>query len=334
MATMVDAPAHVPVQLARVVELLAQAPAGLIIDATVGAGGHAVAVARARKDRFGQAPVLGFDRDPDAAARAQAHLDAEGVDADVVNAGFETFEDALEQRGAERVAGMLFDLGVSSMQLDQDDRGFSYRRDAPLDMRMDPAPGIASAADIVNRDDVADIARILREFGEERFARRIADAIVRARPITRTVELAEIVKNAIPAAARRTGGHPATRTFQALRIAVNGELAVLDDVLPRAIARLDVGGVLVVISYHSLEDRCVKRAFADAARGCVCPPRLPVCGCGRRQLVEYLVRRPQRPDPDEVAANPRARSALLRAVRRIDGDDQPAPERADEPGRP
>jgi 16S rRNA (cytosine1402-N4)-methyltransferase len=205
------------------------------------------------------------------------------------------------------------------MHVDRPERGFSYRQDGPLDMRMDPTQQL-TAADLVNDLDRGELARLLRRHGDERFADRIAARIVDARPLDSTVELAEVVRSAIPAAARRTGGHPATRTFQALRIAVNAELEALEAVLPTAIARLAPGGVCVALAYHSLEDRLVKRAFADAARGCICPPGLPVCACGRVPLVEHLVRRPERPDEAETLANPRATAARLRAVRRLPGD--------------
>ena len=222
----------------------------------------------------------------------------------------------LDDEGVEQVAGVLMDLGVSSMHLDRADRGFSYRQDGPLDMRMDASQS-RSAADLVNDLDVTQLTDIIRRYGEERFAHRIADAIVAARPVDGTARLAEIVRDAIPAATRRTGGHPATRTFQALRIAVNDELASLAATLPVAIDRLAEDGVLVVLSYHSLEDRIVKRVFAEAAAGCVCPPRLPVCACGRTPRVEHVVRRPRTATAAERAENPRAGSVKLRAVRRL-----------------
>jgi 16S rRNA (cytosine1402-N4)-methyltransferase len=211
---------------------------------------------------------------------------------------------------------VFLDLGISSMHVDRAERGFSYRQPGPLDMRMDPS-STTTAADLVNDLEVRELARILRRYGDERFADRIARAIVAARPLTSTTELAEVVRDAIPQAARRTGGHPATRTFQALRIAVNAELEALEAILPTAIERLAPGGVFAVLSYHSLEDRLVKRAFADAATGCICPPGLPVCACGHTPAVEHVVRRPERPDEDELATNPRASAARLRAVRRL-----------------
>ncbi len=309
--------AHVPVLLDRVVQLLVDAPSGPVVDATLGAGGHARAVLEARRTRHGHAELIGIDRDPDALELAASRLADLGPDVEValLRARFDALESLLDERGTERVAGVLFDLGLSSMHVDRAERGFSYRHDGPLDMRMDPATP-RSAADLVNELDTAELARLIGRYGEEPMAGRIATAIVAARPVTRTVELAELVRDAIPAARRRRGGHPATRTFQALRIAVNGELEALEAVLPVAIERLAVDGRCVAISYHSLEDRLVKRAFADAARRCTCPPGLPVCACGRVPLVDPLVRRPERPEPEEVAVNPRASAARLRAVRR------------------
>ena len=309
---------HVPVMLDRIVGLLADAPDGPIVDATLGAGGHAVAVAAARVARHRRAELVGIDRDPDALALATARLaEVDGLTVHTVQRRFDDLADVLDELGIDRVAGVLLDLGISSMHVDRPDRGFSYRQEGPLDMRMGPdAP--RTAAQLIADTDEVDLARILQRYGDERFARRIARAIKQADPApTTTVELATIVRDAIPAAARRHGGHPATRTFQALRIAVNGELDALERVLPDTIARLAPGGVAVVLAYHSLEDRLVKRAFTDAATGCICPPDLPVCACGRVPLVEHLVRRPERPGDDEVARNPRASAARLRAVRRL-----------------
>ncbi|GGI04311.1 ribosomal RNA small subunit methyltransferase H [Egicoccus halophilus] len=312
-------PPHVPVLLDRVVALFADAPEGVYLDGTLGAAGHAAAVLEARARRHGRASLVGLDRDPHALALAETRLARVGdaVETTLVRTRFDALGEVLDGLGIERVAGIFLDLGISSMHVDEAARGFSYRQDGPLDMRMDPDLP-RSAADLVNQLEPRELARILRRFGDERFADRIARAVVAARPLTRTTELAEVVRNAIPAAARRTGGHPATRTFQALRIAVNGELEALEQVLPAALERLATGGVLAVLSYHSLEDRPVKRAFAAAATGCVCPPNLPVCACGRTPLVEHVIRKPERPDADEVAVNPRATAARLRAVRRLE----------------
>jgi 16S rRNA (cytosine1402-N4)-methyltransferase len=316
--TVTDQP-HVPVMLDRCVELLADAPDGVYVDATLGAGGHAVAVLRARLERHGRAALLGLDRDPDALDLAKARLARELPDdrvrVDLYETRFDGLEAALEAEGYDRIACALLDLGISSMHVDRAERGFSYRQEGPLDMRMGPdAP--RTAEEVVNTYDVGQLAHVIRHHGEERFADRIARAIVAHRPVTTTTQLAEIVRDAIPAAARRTGGHPATRTFQALRIEVNGELEALENVLPVVIDRLQPGGICVVLSYHSLEDRLAKRAFTDAARGCICPPDLPVCACGRVPIVDLVVKRPERPDEDEIAANRRASAARLRAVRK------------------
>jgi 16S rRNA (cytosine1402-N4)-methyltransferase len=311
---------HVPVLLDRVVELLAAAPDGVVVDATLGAGGHAAAILMARRERFGRATLVGLDRDPTALTLAEERLAPlvadPRVEVAIVRTRFDHLGAVLDAEGHARIAGILLDLGISSMHVDEADRGFSYRQAGPLDMRMDPDQA-TTAATLVNELDARELAALLRRYADERFAERIARAIVAARPLTTTTELAEVVRDAIPAAARRTGGHPATRTFQALRIAVNGELAALEAALPVALDRLVPGGVAVVLAYHSLEDRIVKRAFAAAARGCVCPPDLPVCACGRTPQVEHLVRRPQRPSETEIAHNPRASAARLRAVRRL-----------------
>ena len=310
---------HVPV-LRDVVTDLLERPDGVVVDVTLGAGGHAAAIVARRLQLWGRADLLGIDRDESALALARQRLDQEMDDPRVsirlVHARADELARVLDEQGIDRVAGVLMDLGVSSMHLDRSERGFSYRQDGPLDMRMDTSRG-RTADDLVNGMDSVQLADIIRRYGEERFAHRIADAIVAARPIAGTVHLAEIVRAAIPAATRRTGGHPATRTFQALRIAVNDELVSLESTLPVAIDRLMDDGVLVVMSYHSLEDRIVKRAFVDAATGCVCPPRLPVCACHRTPRVEHVVRRPIVPDAAELARNPRSASVKLRAVRRL-----------------
>ncbi|MBW3657253.1 MAG: 16S rRNA (cytosine(1402)-N(4))-methyltransferase RsmH [Actinobacteria bacterium] len=311
---------HVPVLLDRVVALLADAPDGIYLDGTLGAAGHATAVLAARDDRYGSAHLVGIDRDPTALALAADRLAElpDTVGRDLVEARFDAAPAVLDDLGVDRVAAVLLDLGISSMHVDRAERGFSYRQEGPLDMRMGPdAP--RTAADVVNGYDLRDLALVLRRFGEEKFADRIARAIVdrrEARPFEVTTDLAEVVRDAIPHAARRTGGHPATKTFQALRIEVNGELTALEAVLPALLDRLAPDGVMAVLAYHSLEDRIVKRAFADAANGCICPPGFPVCACGRVPLVEHVVRRPERPDELEIADNPRASAARLRAVRR------------------
>jgi len=310
---------HVPVLRDTVTHLL-ERPDGVVVDVTLGAGGHAAAIVARRLQLWGRAELLGIDRDESALALARQRLEQEIDDPRVrvrlVHARADELARVLDEQGIDRVAGVLMDLGVSSMHLDRSERGFSYRQDGPLDMRMDTSQS-RTADELVNGMDSVQLADVIRRYGEERFAHRIADAIVAARPIAGTVHLAEVVKGAIPAATRRTGGHPATRTFQALRIAVNDELVSLESTLPVAIDRLMEDGVLVVMSYHSLEDRIVKRAFADAATGCVCPPRLAVCACGRTPRVEHVVRRPVGPDAEELARNPRSASVKLRAVRRL-----------------
>jgi 16S rRNA (cytosine1402-N4)-methyltransferase len=307
----VTTPAHVPVLRDRCVALLAPAatPDGVLVDATLGLGGHADALLAATSGTR----LLGLDRDPEALRRAGERLAPYGTRVRLVHAVYDALPDVLD---GERADGVLFDLGVSSLQLDEAERGFSYAHDAPLDMRMDPTTG-PTAADVVNTYPVDALTRILREYGEERFAARVAHAIVAGRPWTSTAPLADTVRTAIPAATRRHGGHPAKRTFQALRIEVNGELAALASAVPAALAALRVGGRLVVLAYHSLEDRTVKRAIAEGLRGCVCPPGLPVCACGREPVLRLLVRGAETPTDAEIAENPRAASARLRAVERV-----------------
>jgi len=314
----VDAP-HVPVMLDEVVGLMRMAPPGPVVDATLGAGGHAIAIATARRDDDSGGVVLGIDRDPDALELArQRFAGVAGVELATAQVRFDHLAEEVEARSWPGVAGILVDLGVSSMHLDRAERGFSYRTDGPLDMRMGPdAP--RTAAQLIDEVDVDDLARILRDHGEERHAGRVARAIVAARPIATTTALAEVVAAAMPpSAAGRDRGHPARRTFQALRIAVNGELDALRAVIPQAIDVLVPGGVLAVLAYHSLEDRIVKRAFADAASDCSCPPDLPVCACDTVPSVAPLVRRAGRPGAAEVAANPRASAARLRAVTKLE----------------
>ncbi|HDL49124.1 MAG TPA: 16S rRNA (cytosine(1402)-N(4))-methyltransferase RsmH [Actinobacteria bacterium] len=292
---------HRPVMVDEVVDLLRPVPDGIIVDATYGGGGHSRALAR----QLGH-PILAIDRDPDAAS----------LSAGVRARNFRDLASLLEEEGVDEISGALFDLGVSSHQLDEPARGFSYRTHGPLDMRMGPDAATA-AGEMVNEWDENDLARILRTLGEERFADRVARAIVRARPIRDTVQLADVVRDAIPAATRRTGGHPARRTFQALRIAVNEELEALESGLDAAVDSLTPGGRCVVISYHSLEDRIVKRRFLSGSQGCVCPPDLPVCGCGQSAELRILTRRPVTPREEEIAGNPRARSAKLRAAEKV-----------------
>jgi len=308
---------HVPVMLERCVALLAPAlaaPGAVFVDATLGLGGHSEEVLR----RFPGVRLVGLDRDPEALARSGERLAGYAERITLVHAVYDELPRVLAGLGLERVDGVLFDLGVSSLQLDEASRGFAYAQDAPLDMRMDQTRGV-TAAEVVNTYPAADLARVLREYGEERFARRIADAVVRERtrePFTRTARLAELVRAAIPAATRRTGGHPAKRTFQALRIEVNGELGALEQALPAAVDALAVGGRVVVLSYHSLEDRLVKRTLAAGATS-TAPADLPVVLPEHEPQLRLLTRGAEVPTDDEVAANPRAASARLRAAERI-----------------
>ncbi len=310
---------HEPVMQAEVVALFAPVPPGVVIDATVGAGGHASALL----DAHPHLRVLGIDRDPDAVTAAKEKLARFGDRATVRQAPFNRLADEMEQSAGssgDPVTGVLFDLGVSSPQLDRAERGFSYRHDGPLDMRMDRSSG-PSAADVVNTWSVDDLSRLFAANGEGRFARRIARAVVAARPFTTTGQLAETVRTAIPAATRRTGGHPARRVFQAVRIAVNDELRLLEETLPTAVEVLAPRGRCVAISYHSGEDRIVKAAFTQAETGgCVCPPGLP-CACGAVPVGRLVFRGARRPTPEERSRNRRAESARLRAVERLDPSD-------------
>ena len=303
---------HRPVMVDEVVALFAPVPPGVVVDATVGGAGHAVALL----DAHPHLELLAIDRDPSAVAAARGTLAPYGRRASVVRARFSTLDEVLAADGGARaVTGVLLDLGVSSPQLDRAERGFSYRDAGPLDMRMDPDQGV-SAADLVNTMAQDDLARLFAAHGEARFARRIARAVVAARPLSTTAQLADVVSSAIPAAARRRG-HPARRVFQALRVTVNDELEELSSALDAAVEVLVPGGRCVAIAYHSGEDRLVKAAFARAVTGgCVCPPGLP-CTCGAEPLGRLLFRGARRPTPAEVAANPRAESARLRAFERL-----------------
>ncbi len=308
---------HVPVLLDRVVALLAPAldhEGAVLVDATLGLGGHTEAVL----ERCALARVVGIDRDPQALALAGERLGSYGARFTGVHAVYDEIPDVLDDLGLDAVDAVLFDLGVSSLQLDVVERGFAYRADAPLDMRMDGTRG-ATAADVLNTYPAADLARVLREYGEERFARQIARAVVRAReshPFTTSARLVELLYDVIPAPARRTGGHPAKRTFQALRMEVNEELAVLRRALPAAIDAISVGGRVVVEAYHSLEDRLVKHAFADATRSDV-PEDLPFVPAGHEPAFRLVTRGAEKADSTEVDRNPRAASVRLRALERL-----------------
>ncbi len=296
---------HDPVMLAEIVAEAADAPDGVWLDCTLGGAGHARAVLEAH----GGLRLIGLDRDPDALAAAGERLADLGDRAELHRCRFDALDRALDDAGVDRLAGFLFDLGVSSPQLDVAERGFSFRHDGPLDMRMDP-DGARTAADLVNTADHGTLARVLSRYGDERFAGRIASAIIDHRPITRTAELAEIVVQAIPAAARRTGGHPAKRTFQAIRIEINDELTVLGPALDAAIDRLDTGGRGLVLTYHSGEDRITKSVIRDRTTD-----HTPV-GLAVRHEPDFAALRPlaRKASDDECARNPRARSARLRGL--------------------
>lgn len=301
-----DADYHRPVLAEVVVELLAPVLPGVVVDATFGGGGHT----RRLLDEFGDdVTVIALDRDPEALANARE------LRATVVEANFAEISNAVSSVTDEAVSGVLFDFGVSSHQLDEARRGFSYRREGPLDMRMGPDADL-TADEIVNEWPAAEIARIIRNYGEEPLAKRIARAIVAARPIDSTATLSTIIADAMPAA-RRRAGHPARRTFQAIRIAVNEELEAVASGVSQAVDMVRPGGRVVAISYHSLEDRIVKQEFAARARGCTCPPDLPVCGCGNTAEVRVLTRKPMRAGAEEIETNNRARSAVLRAVEKL-----------------
>ena len=308
--------AHVPVLLDRVLALVApplEQAGSVLVDATLGLGGHAEAVLRACP----QAHLVGIDRDPHAIEQAGARLHPYASRTTLVHAVYDELPDVLERLGHTRVQGVLFDLGLSSMQVDVRERGFAYAHDAPLDMRMDPSHG-RTAADVLNTYPVAELSRVLKVYGEERFARRIATRIVRERdrqPFDSSARLVEVVSAAVPAAARRTG-HPAKRIFQALRIEVNDEITVLERALPAAVATLAVGGRVVVLSYHSLEDRLTKQVLAERARS-TAPPDLPVVPAGHEPELRLLTRGAEKAGDDETRANPRAASVRLRAAERI-----------------
>lgn len=308
---------HVPVLATVVAELFAGVPAGVIVDATVGGGGHA----RVILDANPAVTILGLDRDADALAAAAVALAAYGDRVVLRHRRFDALADTMTELGIRQLSGALFDLGVSSPQLDRPERGFSYRHDAGLDMRMDRTFDTLTAGDVVNGYDEHRLAQVLATYGDERYAARIARAIVAARPIETTTELAAVVRDAIPAPARRRGGHPARRTFQAIRIEVNRELEVLEPAVDAAVERLAPRGRCAVITYHSGEDRIVKRLFRrHATGGCGCPAGLP-CVCDAVRTVRVIRANGWTPGPDEVAANPRAESARLRAVEALDAPE-------------
>ncbi len=303
---------HEPVMLNEIVEVFSTVPAGWLVDMTLGGGGHARRLLEARPD----CRLLGIDRDGAALAAARRALAGFGDRVVTQHVRFDSLGSVMEELAITAVSGVLFDLGVSSHQFDEPTRGFSYRSDAPLDMRMDTSARW-SASDVVNGYPEPELARVLEQYGDERFARRIAAAIVAARPIETTFQLAEIVRSAIPAAARRRGGHPAKRTFQAIRIEVNAELEILPSALDQAIRSTQTGGRVAVLSYHSGEDRIVKASFRRASTGgCGCPPGLP-CACGAIRTVRIVRPEKRTPTSTEIERNPRAESAVLRVVEKI-----------------
>ncbi len=303
---------HVPVLLDRVVALFADLPPGLYVDATLGGAGHATAVLDANPGLR----LLGLDRDETALSASAGRLARFGDRVELVHTGFDRIEELVNERTTEGAMAVLMDLGVSSPQLDEVERGFSYRGAAPLDMRMDRRQSL-SAMDVVNEYSFPELARVLREFGEERFASKIARAIIDARPVLDTEQLADVIRTAIPAATRRTGGHPAKKSFQAIRVEVNKELEQLTTALDGAIASLAPGGRLAVMSYHSLEDRIAKSTLREAETGgCVCPPNLP-CACGAVPTVRLLKRGAWKASGEEIAVNRRAESVRLRAAERL-----------------
>ena len=303
---------HEPVLVDAVLELLDPRPGDVVVDCTFGGGGHARRIA----ERLGPDGLLvGVDRDPVAEERFAALAADVPCRTRFMRTDFAAGLEHLLGEGI-RADAVLMDLGMSSMQVDTWQRGFSYAYDAPLDMRMDPRQSL-DAREILNTWDQRRLARVLREFGEERYANQIARAIVRARPLATTHELVELIKRAVPAPSRFAGGHPAKRTFQAIRIAVNGELEQLDRALPLAWALLISGGRFAGISFHSLEDRRVKRFLAARAQGCVCPPDLPICVCGHEPEAELVSRRAIAPTAGEIAHNPRSASARMRVARKV-----------------
>ena len=306
-----EPPPHQPVLYQEIIHALKPGRAGFFVDGTVGAGGHAWGILKASEP---DGVLLGLDVDPQALDLAKERLAPFGDRAILVRASYTTLENQLSRLGWDKVDGILLDLGLSSMQLDTPSRGFSFQTEAPLDMRFDPDNPV-SAADLVNMLRESELAEILYRYGEERRSRQVARAIVRARPIQTTRQLAEIVAGATRSG--KPGIHPATRTFQALRIAVNRELEALEEVLPQAVASLDAGGRLAVISFHSLEDRIVKQFFRQESRDCICPPEQPICTCGHLASLKEINRRPIRPSEEEVRINPRARSARLRVAERL-----------------
>ncbi len=313
---------HIPVLLAECIEGLNLSEGKTYVDATLGGAGHSLEVAK-RIGRTGH--LIGIDQDEVARKAARERLEALPEDVrpeiDVVAGNFGDLDSLLVAAEVPSIDAILFDLGVSSVQIDTPARGFSFKETGPLDMRMDPGNQTLTAAEIINTYNAADLARVIRQYSDEKWATRIADFIVQAReetPFSQSEQLVDVIKAAVPASARRAGGHPAKRTFQALRIEVNGELDVLRSGLEAAIRWLAPGGRIAVISYHSLEDRIVKDVFRRMSQGCTCPPDLPVCVCGNEPILRTVTRKPILPSSEEIQRNPRSRSAKLRVAQRLE----------------
>jgi len=307
-------PRHIPVMAQEVVRYLVTGNGGIYLDCTVGTGGHAAKILEVTSP-YGR--LIGIDVDPQAISLAKENLSLYGDRVSLIHGNFADLGQILAGQGISEVDGVLMDLGVSALQFDTPSRGFSFRHRGPLDMRMDQTSGQPVSRDL-NRKNAAELAKIIRDFGEERWARRIAVSIVEARrkaPLKTTTQLAEIVEKSVPRSSRNI--HPATRTFQAFRIYRNRELANLKSGLDQAIPALRSGGRICVISFHSLEDRIVKRTFRAAERGCICPPEAPVCVCGRKPALRVLTKRPVTPREEEIKVNPRCRSAKLRAAAKL-----------------
>lgn len=311
---------HISVLLNECIEELNIKPDGIYVDGTMGGGGHSLEIAK----RLTNGRLICIDQDPNAHAAAGKRLAEYQDKITFVRDNFGNIANILDELGIEKIDGMLLDIGVSSHQLDEAERGFSYQQDAPLDMRMNPDKPFG-AYDVVNGYDEDELDRVIFTYGEERWARRIAQFIVKeraAKPIETTGELVDIIKKAVPKGARKDGPHPAKRTFQAIRIEVNGELEVLQRAIDDAAARLAVGGRLCIITFHSLEDRIVKEAFRRQENPCVCPPQFPMCVCGRQPLGRVITRKPILPSKKELEENPRSRSAKLRVLEGVSHDEK------------
>lgn len=307
---------HIPVLLTEVIEQLNCQQGGTYVDCTIGGAGHAIEIAK----KIGpDGRLIGIDQDQVAIKAAREKLAGVECEVQLVRDNYKNIDKILNELGIEQVNGFLFDLGFSSHQVDTTKRGFSYQREAPLDMRMDQRQS-TTAADLLNNLSKSELTRIISEYGEENWASRIAEFIVehrRDKPFELTTELVDIIKAAIPASARRSGPHPAKRTFQALRIAVNNELEVISETIEKVVPILKSGGIIAVITFHSLEDRIVKHEFKDLAKECVCPPDFPICACDKEAQVKIITRNPITAQEEEITENPRARSAKLRVAEKL-----------------